>query len=87
MGAAVTPRSAPAGDDSRPGPAKRVRRGRTVVVVAALFAALAVLGGGAGFAAGVVASVAAEHRHGGATAHPEGVPGEGGAPLGTPERD
>lgn len=87
MDAVVNPRSASVGDGSRSGPPKRARRGRTVVVVASLFAALAVLGGGAGFAVGAVASVAAEHRHDGAVPHPEGVQGEGGAPLGTPERD
>lgn len=87
MDEAVTPRSAPAADDSRSAPPRRAHRGRSVVVVAALFAALAALGGGAGFAVGAVASVAAEHRHDGAVPHPEGVQGEGGAPLGTTERD
>ena len=87
MGEMVTPRSVLAADESRSGAPKRARRGRTVVAVAALFAALAVLGGGAGFAIGAAASIAAEHRHDGAVPHPEGVQGEGGAPLGTTERD
>ncbi|OJY40279.1 hypothetical protein [Pseudonocardia sp. 73-21] len=83
----MNPRSAPAADGSRTGPPNRARRGRAVVVVAALFAALAALGGGAGVALGAVASVATEHRHDGAVPHPEGVQGEGGAPLGTVDRD
>ena len=80
MDTAVSPRSAPS-------EAGRASRGRTVMVVAALFAALAVLGGGAGYVVGAVAAVAAEHRHDRVVPHPEGVQGEGGAPLGTMERD
>jgi hypothetical protein len=56
-------------------------------VTAALFAALTVLGGGAGFVLGIVASIGTEHRDDHAAPHPEGVQGEGGSLLGGTERD
>lgn len=52
-----------------------------------LFAALAMLGGSAGFAVGAVASAAAEHRHDGAALHPEGVQGESDALIGGTDPD
>jgi hypothetical protein len=67
--------------------AKRVRRGRTGVVVAALFAGLTVIGGSAGFVIGAVASLGAEHHPDGAAFHPEGVQGEAGGSLEGPDRN
>lgn len=69
MRAAGSPRTAAAGAP------RQARRGRTAAVVAALFAALGVLGGGAGFVVGAVSSAAAEHRLDGAARHPDGMPG------------
>jgi hypothetical protein len=56
-------------------------------VTAALFAALTVVGGGAGFVLVAVGSIGAEHRVDGPGAHPEGVQGEGGSLIGGTERD
>lgn len=72
---------------SAAGKSRRPRRGRTAVVTAALFAALTVLGGGAGFVLGAVGSIGAENRPNGPAPRPEGVQGEGGSPLGGTDRD
>ncbi|MGB9135978.1 MAG: hypothetical protein WCB73_01820 [Pseudonocardiaceae bacterium] len=63
---------------------RRLRRVplRLVLVVAALFTALTVLGGGAGLVLGKVASVGTEHRHHGSTLHEDDGDGAGPFPRG-----
>lgn len=60
---------------------RRLRRVplRLVLVVAALFTALTVLGGGTGLALGKIASVGTEHRHHGFTIREDD--GDGAGPL------
>jgi hypothetical protein len=55
---------------------------RLVLVVAALFTALTVLGGGAGLVLGKVASVGTEHGHHGFTLHEDDGDGAGPLPRG-----
>ncbi len=55
---------------------------RLVLVVAAVFTALTVLGGGTGLVLGKVASVGTEHRHHGSTLHEDDGDGPGSLPPG-----
>ncbi len=77
-----------AADAKSDGPAarwtRRLRRVplRLVLVVAALFTALTVLGGGTGLVLGKVASVGTEHGHHGLTLHDDDGDGAGPVPRG-----
>ncbi len=66
---------------------ERVRRIRTGLVVAAVFAGLTVIGAGAGFVVGAVASLGAEHHHDDTALHPGGMQGEAGGSLEGPDRN
>jgi hypothetical protein len=80
--------SKPAADAESDAPAaRRMRRLRKVplrlvLIVAALFAALTVLGGGTGLVLGKVASIGTEHRHHGPTLHEHDGDGAGRFPRG-----
>jgi hypothetical protein len=77
--------SQPAADAESDAPAarrtRRLRRVplRLILVVAALFTALTVLGGGTGLVLGKVASVGTEHEHHGSTLHDD--EGDDAGPL------